>query len=225
MTKKITIAVDGFSACGKSTLARDLARKLDYLFVDSGAMYRAVSLYALRQNLFSKGVLHSKQLIELLNSINLEFRKVNNLPHIFLNGRDVEDEIRTNEVAKVVSLVSAIKEVREKLVVEQRKMAVHGGIVMDGRDIGTVVFPNAELKLFVTANVLVRTQRRLAELKSKGIQTNLEEVKLNLEERDFLDTTRKESPLKQAEDAVLLDNSNMTKEEQLSWVMQLIKSS
>ena len=170
-----------------------------------------------------EGDLKRTELIEQLENVDLEFNEVRGNRRIYLNGTDVENEIRTNEVARVVSFVARIKEVREKLVSEQRKIATNGGVVMDGRDIGTVVFPKAELKLFVTANTDIRARRRLNELQLKGIQTSFEEVQRNLRERDQLDTSREESPLRQAEDAVILDNSNMSKEQQLKWVLELIQ--
>lgn len=220
--KKITIAIDGFSACGKSTLAKDLANKLGYIFIDSGAMYRGVALFCLRNQLIEDNQPKKDLLISKLPDIQLSFEKVNEKSFLILNGENVEDQIRTNEVAKVVSLIAAIGEVREKLVAEQQKMGVNGGIIMDGRDIGSVVFPNAELKLFVTASERVRVQRRFDELKSKGIETTFEDVQANLAERDYLDTHRDISPLTQVEDAILLDNSDLTKEEQLDFVVKLV---
>ena len=222
-TKKLTIAIDGFSACGKSTLAKDLAIKLDYIFIDSGAMYRGVSLYCLENNLFADGEPLVDKIIENLNHINLEFKTIDQQSLLFLNDRNVSTEIRENAVANVVSKIATIKEVRQKLVAEQQKMGEKGGIIMDGRDIASVVFPNAELKLFVTADTKIRTQRRLDELKSKGIESSFEEVAKNLEERDYLDTHRAESPLIQVEDAIVLDNSNFNREEQVQWVLKLLE--
>jgi cytidylate kinase len=222
-TKKLTIAIDGFSACGKSTLAKDLAKKLDYIFIDSGAMYRGVSLYCLENNLFADGEPLVDKIIENLNHINLEFKTIDQQSLLFLNDRNVSTEIRENAVANVVSKIATIKEVRQKLVAEQQKMGEKGGIIMDGRDIASVVFPNAELKLFVTADTKIRTQRRLDELKSKGIESSFEEVAKNLEERDYLDTHRAESPLIQVEDAIVLDNSNFNREEQVQWVLKLLE--
>jgi len=221
--KKLTIAIDGFSACGKSTLAKDLAKKLDYIFVDSGAMYRGVALFCLENQLFLNGEPLIEKIIEHLNHINLEFKTVAQHSLLFLNGKNVSAEIRENAVAGVVSKIATIKEVRQKLVAEQQKMGEKGGIIMDGRDIASVVFPNAELKLFVSADKKIRTQRRSDELKSKGIESTFEEVAKNLEERDYLDSTRLESPLIQVEDAIVLDNSNLNREEQVEFVLTLIK--
>lgn len=221
--KKITIAIDGFSACGKSTLAKDLANKLGYIFIDSGAMYRGVALYCLKNQLIENNQPKKEHLVSKLPEIKLSFEKINDRTCLLLNGENVEDLIRTNDVASIVSLIAAIGEVREKLVSEQQKMGLDGGIIMDGRDIGSVVFPNAELKLFVTASEDIRVQRRFEELKSKGLTTTLEEVKVNLAERDYLDTHRDISPLIRVEDAILLDNSNLTKEEQLEIVLKLVQ--
>jgi cytidylate kinase len=221
-SKKLTIAIDGFSACGKSTLAKDLAKKLDYIFIDSGAMYRGVALYCLKNQLFSDGEPLVEKIKEQLNHINLEFKTVDQQSLLFLNGINVANEIRENAVASVVSKIATIKEVRQKLVAEQQKMGQKGGIIMDGRDIGSVVFPNAELKLFVTADTKIRTQRRLDELKSKGIESSYDEVAKNLEERDFIDSTRAESPLIQVDDAIVLDNSNLNRDEQVEWVLQIL---
>ena len=222
-TKKLTIAIDGFSACGKSTLAKDLAKKLDYIFVDSGAMYRGVAFYCLENNLFNGNEPIIEKIIENLNNIQLEFKTINQQSLLFLNDRNVSIEIRENAVANVVSKIATIKEVRQKLVSEQQKMGEKGGIIMDGRDIASVVFPSAELKLFVTADTKIRTQRRLDELKSKGIESSFDEVAKNLEERDYMDSHRAESPLIQVEDAIVLDNSNLNREEQVDWVLKLLK--
>ncbi len=222
-TKKLTIAIDGFSACGKSTLAKDLAKKLDYIFVDSGAMYRGVAFYCLENNLFNGNEPLIEKIIENLNNIQLEFKTINQQSLLFLNDRNVSIEIRENAVANVVSKIATIKEVRQKLVSEQQKMGDKGGIIMDGRDIASVVFPNAELKLFVTADTKIRTQRRLDELKSKGIESSFDEVAKNLEERDYMDSHRAESPLIQVEDAIVLDNSNLNREEQVEWVLKLLE--
>ena len=220
--KKITIAIDGYSACGKSTLAKDLANKLGYIFIDSGAMYRGVALYCLRNNLINEEGPIVEEIKKALPKIHLTFVKIVGKNTLFLNEENVEEQIRSNEVANVVSLIAAISEVREKLVKEQQKMGVYGGIIMDGRDIGSVVFPNAELKLFVTASEEIRVQRRFAELQSKGIKSTVEEVKINLSERDYLDTHRAISPLIQVDDAIVLDNSNFTREEQVEFVLKLI---
>jgi cytidylate kinase len=222
-SKKLTIAIDGFSACGKSTLAKDLAKKLDYIFIDSGAMYRGVALYCLENHLFADGEPLVAKIIENLNHIQLEFKTIDQQSLLLLNNRNVSTEIRENAVANVVSKIATIKEVRQKLVSEQQKMGEKGGIIMDGRDIASVVFPNAELKLFVTADTKIRTQRRLDELKSKGIESTFDEVAKNLEERDYMDTHRAESPLIQVDDAIVLDNSNLNREEQVEWVLKLIE--
>jgi cytidylate kinase len=222
-SKKLTIAIDGFSACGKSTLAKDLAKKLDYIFIDSGAMYRGVAFYCLENNLFANGEPLVEKIIENLNHIQLEFKTIDQQSLLFLNDRNVSTEIRENAVANVVSKIATIKEVRQKLVAEQQKMGQKGGIIMDGRDIASVVFPNAELKLFVTADTKIRTQRRLYELKSKGIDSSFDEVAKNLEERDYMDSHRAESPLIQVADSTVLDNSNLNREEQVEWVLKLIE--
>ena len=208
---------------GKSTLAKDLAKKLDYIFVDSGAMYRGVAFYCLENNLFNGNEPLIEKIIENLNNIQLEFKTINQQSLLFLNDRNVSIEIRENAVANVVSKIATIKEVRQKLVSEQQKMGDKGGIIMDGRDIASVVFPNAELKLFVTADTKIRTQRRLDELKSKGIESSFDEVAKNLEERDYMDSHRAESPLIQVEDAIVLDNSNLNREEQVEWVLKLLE--
>jgi len=224
-SKKITIAIDGFSSCGKSTLAKALAAKLNYIFIDSGAMYRGVSLYCIQNNIVNNGVINELELIKQLPSIELAFEKNKTTlkPDLTLNGLNVEGLIRDLNVASIVSKVASIKEVRDKLVIEQKKMGENGGIVMDGRDIGTVVFPNAELKLFVTADPETRAKRRYLELSATNKIITLEEISYNIEERDRIDSTRKESPLLQANDAFLLDNSNLTQEEQLQLTLDLVK--
>lgn len=224
-SKKITIAIDGFSSCGKSTLAKALAAKLNYIFIDSGAMYRGVSLYCIQNNIVNNGVINELELIKQLPSIELAFEKNKTTlkPDLTLNGLNVEGLIRDLNVASIVSKVASIKEVRDKLVIEQKKMGENGGIVMDGRDIGTVVFPNAELKLFVTADPETRAKRRYLELSAANKIITLEEISYNIEERDRIDSTRKESPLLQANDAFLLDNSNLTQEEQLQLTLDLVK--
>ena len=223
--KKITIAIDGYSSCGKSTLAKDLAKTLNYSFIDSGAMYRGVALYCLNNNIIQNGEINQEQLIQNLDSIKLhfEYNQTSGKSDLYLNNQNVEDKIRTIEVAQIVSKVAAIKEVRAQLVKLQQAFGTKGGIVMDGRDIGTVVFPNAELKLFVTASEDIRTERRYLELSAKGENVSREEIKQNLLERDLIDTTRAESPLKQANDAIVLDNSNLTKKEQLNLVLNLVR--
>jgi cytidylate kinase len=221
--KKIVIAIDGFSSCGKSTLAKALANELAYIFIDSGAMYRGVALYCSEHNLISDGTPLQDEIEQELPKISLAFRMnpETKQADLYLNDTNVESRIRTPEIAAVVSKVAAIKSVREKLVLEQRKMGTSGGIVMDGRDIGSVVFPNAELKLFVTATPEIRAERRFKELKEKGIEISFQEVLKNLTERDFLDTTRSESPLIKTKDAIEIDTSNLTREEQLDKVLNL----
>lgn len=223
--QKITIAIDGYSSCGKSTLARALAHKLHYNYIDTGAMYRAVTLFALRENLVG---LHKPvdvdMLVLRLDKVDVRF-EINPTTHhsdVVLNNENVEQHIRTMEVSNIVSRVSAIKEVREKMVALQRQMGKGKAVVLDGRDIGSHVFPKAELKLFMTADTDVRTKRRHDEYSSKGQYFTLEEVKLNLLKRDQEDINRKESPLIKADDAVVLDNSELTREEQLEFVLKLI---
>ena len=228
MDKKITIAVDGFSSCGKSTLAKQLAAKLGYVYIDSGAMYRAVTLYALRNNMIVDEELDTKKLIASLDDVKIHFElNANGEPQTFLNEANVEREIRKIYVSQWVSPVAAVPEVRHVMVAQQQKMGEAKGVVMDGRDIGTTVFPNAELKIFVTAEVDVRAQRRYDEMLSKGEPADMAEVKQNLQERDRIDQSRAESPLRKADDAVVLDNSHITREEQLQvaydWAMERIK--
>ena len=223
--KQITIAIDGYSACGKSTLAKDLAKKLSFIFIDSGAMYRGVALYCLQNNLFDADS-NPKQveIIQALKNITLSFQLINDNNCLLLNGKNVEELIRGTEVAAVVSKVATIKEVRIKLVMEQQKMGANGGIVMEGRDIGSVVFPKAEFKLFITASQEIRAQRRFLELKSKGIEAKINEISSNLAERDLMDSSRKESPLIQVADAIVIDNSKLTREEQLDFVLNLVRN-
>lgn len=212
-TKPITIAIDGYSSTGKSTMAKALAKLLGYRYIDTGAMYRAVTLYALRHSFFdNEGKLDEKSLLKALPNIQLRFTAEN---EISLNGEAVEKEIRSMKVSERVSVVAAFIPVREKLVSEQQVMGAEGGVVMDGRDIGTVVFPNAELKIFMTADPVVRAKRRWAELREKGEEHTLDAVLKNLVERDEMDTTRKEGPLVQAADARVLDNSEISREDQL----------
>ena len=223
--KQITIAIDGYSACGKSTLAKDLAKKLSFIFIDSGAMYRGVALYCLQNNLFNAdGTPKQVEIIQDLKNITLSFQLINDNNCLLLNGKNVEELIRGTEVAAVVSKVATIKEVRVKLVMEQQKMGANGGIVMEGRDIGSVVFPKAELKLFITASQEIRAQRRYLELKSKGIEAKINEISLNLAERDLMDSSRKESPLIQVADAIVMDNSKLTRKEQLDFVLNLLRN-
>ncbi|MEY4286422.1 MAG: hypothetical protein RL511_495 [Bacteroidota bacterium] len=217
MQKKITIAIDGYAACGKSTLAKALAKALDYTFIDSGAMYRAVAFYCLEHAIISlNGELDQVKLLQHLDQISIQ---LDTDQKVWLNNQDITEVIRSPKVAAIVSKVAAIKEVRVKLVELQRQMSIGGGIVMDGRDIGTVVFPDAELKIFVTASIQIRTQRRLDELNAKGETIAAAEVEQNLLSRDEQDSTRAESPLKQAEDAVVLDTTDLSREQQLQWAL------
>ena len=220
--KKITIAIDGYSSCGKSTMAKDLAREIGYIYIDSGAMYRAVTLYCLENKLFSDDGIDTETLQKKLPEIKISFQlnPETQRPMTFLNGKNVEDKIRTMEVSSRVSPVAALGFVREALVKLQQEMGKEKGIVMDGRDIGTVVFPEAELKIFVTASAEIRAQRRYDELKAKGQEASFEEILANVKERDYIDQHREMSPLKQADDAVLLDNSHMTIDEQKEWLAQ-----
>jgi len=218
------IAIDGYSSCGKSTVAKDVARELGYLYIDSGAMYRAVTLYCLQNNLIRDGIVLTDQLARHIDRIKISF-KFNpslNRNEIWMNGVNVEEEIRTPAVANQVSPVSVIGFVRETLVKIQREMGRNKGIVMDGRDIGTVVFPQADLKIFMTASPEIRAQRRYDELKAKGLEVTFEEVLQNITDRDRIDSTREISPLRQAEDALVLDNSHLTREEQLAWVLEKV---
>ena len=220
--KKITIAFDGYSSCGKSTMAKDLAKKIGYVYVDTGAMYRAVTLFALRNNLFeADGTVKTDELEARMDeiSITFQFNPETQKPDTYLNGELVEKEIRSLEVSNHVSPIAAVPCVRTAMVAQQQAMGQEGGIVMDGRDIGTTVFPNAELKIFVTATAEVRAQRRYDELVSKGMPEPYEDILKNVLERDYIDTHREVSPLRQADDALLLDNSNMTIPEQNAWVM------
>lgn len=220
MSKNIVVAIDGYSSCGKSTLARALAKKLNFIYIDSGAMYRAVTLYFLRNNID----LQNHDLVnEALLNIHLDFQTIANQTVITLNGEDVSTEIRQMHVAEKVSGVSAIKDVRIEMVRQQQRMGKSGNIVMDGRDIGTVVFPDADLKLFMTADPQIRAERRYNELINKGENVNLQEIYDNLAQRDLQDTTRKESPLIQAEDAIIIDNSSITEAEQLTFALGHLK--
>lgn len=221
--KKIVIAIDGFSSCGKSTMAKDLARRIGYVYVDTGAMYRSVTLFALNHHLFNEdGSVKADQLEKLMPEVNISF-KLNTetgRPDTYLNGVCVENDIRGMEVSSHVSPIAAIPFVREALVAQQQRMGGDKGIVMDGRDIGTTVFPEAELKIFVTASAEVRAQRRYDELKAKGAEANYDDILKNVKERDYIDTHREVSPLRKADDALELDNSHMTIEEQNAWLMQ-----
>ena len=221
--KKIVIAIDGFSSCGKSTMAKDLARRIGYVYVDTGAMYRSVTLFALNHHLFNEdGSVKADQLEKLMPEVNISF-KLNTetgRPDTYLNGVCVENDIRGMEVSSHVSPIAAIPFVREALVAQQQRMGGDKGIVMDGRAIGTTVFPEAELKIFVTASAEVRAQRRYDELKAKGAEANYDDILKNVQERDYIDTHREVSPLRKADDALELDNSHMTIEEQNAWLMQ-----
>ncbi|MFV0419519.1 MAG: (d)CMP kinase [Dysgonomonas sp.] len=224
--KKIVIAIDGFSSNGKSTMAKSLAKEIGYIYIDSGAMYRAITLYCIENHLFDNGRLDEKRLEDNIKNIEIGFHlnKYTGTPDTYLNKKNVESEIRSMEVSSKVSVVSAIPFVRHTMVAMQQEMGKAKGIVMDGRDIGTVVFPDAELKIFVTAEAEIRAKRRFDELRSKGdIKTTFEEVLENLKTRDHMDQTRAESPLVKADDAILLDNSYMTIDEQMQWLVNKFK--
>lgn len=220
--KKIVIAIDGFSSCGKSTFAKSIAARLGYIFIDTGAMYRAVTLYALEQGAIRSGIVDEDAVVALLPQIEITFRfnPRRGASDIYVNGDLAEGRIRSIEVSNCVSGVSSIKEVREKLVAMQQQMGRDRGVVMDGRDIGTVVFPDAELKIFMQADAKVRAERRYKELTAKGDEVTLEEILENVISRDKADMSRAISPLRQAEDAIVLDNSYMTVEEQMAWFME-----
>ena len=221
--KKITIAIDGHSSCGKSTMAKDLAREVGYVYVDTGAMYRCVTLFALRNGLFAAdGSINEDELRRQMENIHIsfQFNASTGRPDTYLNGELVEDKIRSMEVSSYVSPIATIGFVREAMVAQQQQMGQGGGVVMDGRDIGTVVFPHAELKIFVTASAEVRAQRRYDELKGKGMEADYDDILKNVQERDYIDSHREVSPLKQAPDAILLDNSHMTIAEQNERLMQ-----
>jgi cytidylate kinase len=223
--KKIVIAIDGHSSCGKSTMAKSLARILGYIYIDSGAMYRAVTLYALRNGWISNSVPNVEKIIAGLKNIKITFTwdKITEKNITFLNGENIEDEIRRLEVSQNVSPISTIAEVRHEMVKQQRENGKNKGIVMDGRDIGTVVFPDAELKIFMTASPEIRAQRRYLELQEKGAKTDFSDILKNVEERDKIDSTRAISPLKKADDALVLDNSHLSREEQLAWALEKVK--
>ena len=220
--KKITIAIDGYSSCGKSTMAKDLAREVGYIYIDSGAMYRAVTLYCLENQLFTEEGIDTIRLEAAMPGIQISFQlnPETGRPMTFLNGANVEDRIRTMEVSNHVSPVAALPFVREALVKLQQEMGKEKGIVMDGRDIGTAVFPDAELKIFVTASAEIRAQRRYDELQAKGQEASFDEILANVKERDYIDQNREVSPLRKADDALLLDNSNLTIEEQKQWLKE-----
>ncbi len=222
---KIVIAIDGHSSCGKSTLAKDLANKLSLLYIDSGAMYRAITLYAIENNMIKEKSLAIEPLKAVISSINIEFRHLDDsdAPVVFMNNRNVEPFIRSLKVSNYVSPISALDFVRKHLVDLQKKMGEKGGIVMDGRDIGTGVFPNADLKIFMTASVQVRAQRRFDEMKAKGEEVKFEDIIANVKNRDHIDSTRSISPLRRADDALLLDNSFLNRKEQLEFVLDRLR--
>jgi cytidylate kinase len=224
MKKKLIIAIDGYSSCGKSTFARAIARELGYIYIDSGAMYRAVTLYALRHRFIHGEKLNRNGIISELNDIHIEFIYNPDLGEheTYLNSENVEHEIRGIEVSEYVSAISKIPEVRTRMVELQRQIGVYKGIVMDGRDIGTVVFPDAELKIFMTASVDVRAKRRYDELRGKGVEVDFEEVRRNIISRDITDENRDISPLRRADDAIVLDNTKMTVKEQMDWILRII---
>jgi len=219
MSKNIVVAIDGYSSCGKSTLAKALAKKLHFIYVDSGAMYRAVTLYFLRNNV---DINNPEQVAEALKNIHLNFHSRDYQTHITLNDEEVSDEIRLMPVSENVSAVSAIREVRKEMVAQQQRMGKSKNVIMDGRDIGTAVFPNAQVKLFMTADPNVRAERRYRELLPTNPNITLEEVFENIAHRDYSDTTRKESPLMRAEDAIILDNTNITPDEQLAFALEKV---
>ena len=220
---KIVIAIDGYSSCGKSTIAKGLAKKLGYAYIDSGAMYRAVTLFCMQNNIIRDGKFTDDEVVRSMGKINLKFEvsSANGISEMFLNGKNVEKEIRGMHVSGFVSPISAIKGVRQKIVGLQREFGNGKGIVMDGRDIGTNVFPDAELKIFMTADENVRAQRRWKEMKEKKMNVSFEEIKENLSHRDYEDTHRQHNPLRKADDAVLLDNTNLSEDEQMQFVFEL----
>lgn len=224
MNKKITIAIDGFSSTGKSTLAKQLANHLGYVYVDTGAMYRAVAFFAMQNGYINATSFDKGSLINSLPFVRLEFKFNSELgfAEMYLNDINVEKEIRTIEVSNYVSKVAEISEVRAKLVEQQKEMGINKGIVMDGRDIGTIVFPEAELKIFMTASAITRAERRFKELEAKGDDVSFEEVLKNVEERDYIDTHREDSPLVMADDAIEIDNSHLTRQEQFDAVLSLV---
>ncbi len=223
--KKITIAIDGYSSCGKSTLAKGIAKKFNYIYVDTGAMYRGVTLFCLQTNVIRNKTFNEREVVNALEKIHLEFaeNKLSGISELFLNGKNIEKEIREMNVSECVSPVSAISEVRKKMIRIQREIGKNKGVVMDGRDIGTNVFPDAELKIFMTADPLVRANGRWEELKLKKINGSLEDVIKNISERDYADTHRKYNPLQKADDAIILDNTKMTPDEQLEFAVQIAK--
>ncbi|QZE13723.1 (d)CMP kinase [Halosquirtibacter laminarini] len=222
---KLVIAIDGFSSCGKSTMAKDIAKRMEYIYVDTGAMYRAVTLYAIRHQMILEDEVSKEALVQDLDKIVITFQYDENSKsnETYLNGENVENEIRQLEVSNSVSLIAAIAEVRHHLVRLQQVFGNDSGVVMDGRDIGTVVFPNADLKIFMTADPMIRAKRRFDELTEKGEMVSLEAILANVEKRDHIDQTRDESPLVKADDAIVLDNSHLTPKEQTALVMQWIE--
>lgn len=224
--KKITVAIDGYSSCGKSTMAKDLAKELGYIYVDTGAMYRSVTLFAMRNGLFNAdGTVKADELQAKMGDINISFtpNEATGRPDAWLNGENVEREIRTMNVSSHVSQIAALPFVRSALVAQQQAMGREGGVVMDGRDIGTTVFPGAELKVFVTASTEERARRRFEELKSKGEPADFDEIKRNVEQRDYIDSHREVSPLRKADDALELDNSHMTIAQQRQWLIEKVR--
>ncbi len=223
MSERITIAIDGFSSTGKSTVAKQLAKALEYIYVDSGAMYRAVTLFAMQKGLISNDGFDKENLLTYLNDITIsfEYNPVKGFAEVYLNGINVEADIRTLEVSNFVSLIAEVSEVRKKLVEQQQQFGKNKGVVMDGRDIGTVVFPDAELKIFMTASAETRAQRRYEELKAKGEIASFSSVLENIQERDFIDTNRDDSPLVQADDAILFDNSSLSIKQQFEALLHL----
>ncbi len=222
----LVIAIDGYSSCGKSTIAKDLAKMLNYIYIDSGAMYRAITLYAIEHNLVKDSEIDLDSLKKQLPKINISFKynPKSKFNETYLNNKNVEDEIRRLRVSNKVSLISTVDFIRQHLVELQREMAKEGRVVMDGRDIGTVVLPDADLKIFMTAKPEIRAERRYKELQGKGENVSFEDIIKNIEERDYLDTTRKVSPLKKADDAIILDNSNLTPQEQLNWIVKIVEN-
>ena len=224
MTRKLIIAIDGYSSCGKSTFAKTIAKEFKYIYIDSGAMYRTVTLYCMRNNLVTGNYINKQAIINALPEINIKFNYNPGISEYetFLNSENVEQEIRNLEVSGFVSAVSQVSQVRERLVQIQRELGILKGIVMDGRDIGTVVFPEADIKIFMTATIDIRARRRYNELLEKGVEIDFEEIKNNLNARDIADENRDISPLKRADDAIILDNSKMTIAEQMVWVKGII---
>jgi cytidylate kinase len=225
MNKRLTIAIDGYSSCGKSTFARAVSKELNYIYIDSGAMYRAVTLYCMRREFIGKSGLKLQGILSEINEIHIDFVFNPDMDEYetFLNSENVEKEIRSMEVTSLVSRISQIAEVRARMVELQRQIGISKGIVMDGRDIGTVVFPDADIKIFMTASVDIRARRRFDELKGKGINVDFDEIRRTIITRDIADENRDISPLRRADDAIVLDNSKMTVEEQMIWINQIIE--